>query len=149
MPEIAQSRNPVLDDAHRTALLLRTWEAVSTERELPGVLASLADVLAPVVPFDTVSIVDFSPENRVLKQDGLEHRLMALHVVGITGIEGESPEELIARADRYDRPPPLNGTRPLIPYPGKQDEGEMAREPVACDDLLRKDGWYRHEFYLA
>ena len=149
MPESVPSRNPVLDDSHRTALLLRTWEAVSTERELPGVLASLADVLAPVVPFNSVSIVDFSPENRVLREDGLEHRLMALHVVGISGIEGESPEELMARTERHDRPPPVNGTRPLIPYPGKQDDGESAREPVACDDLLQKDGWYRHEFYLA
>jgi hypothetical protein len=71
MPETAPSRNPVLDDSHRATLLLRTWEAVSTERELPGVLASLVDVLAPVVPFDAVSIIDFSPENRVPREDGL------------------------------------------------------------------------------
>jgi formate hydrogenlyase transcriptional activator len=149
MPETVPARNPVLDDAHRTTLLLRTWEAVSTERELPGVLASLVDVLAPVVPFDAVSIIDFSPENRVPREDGLEHRLMALHVVGRTSIEGENPKELLDKADRYNRPPPLDARRPLIPYPDKYDDGEMAGAPIACDDLLQKEGWYRHEFYLA
>src|ERR1700730_4198368 len=150
MPETAPFRNPVLDDSHRTTLLLRTWEAVSTERELPGVLASLVDVLAPVVPFAAVSIIDFSPENRVPREDGLEHRVLALYVVGVTSIEGENPEELMAmaRVDKYNRRlARLNETRPLIPYPEHHDDGPW--DPIACDDLLLKDGWYRHEFYLA
>src|SRR3984893_14862541 len=99
MSEIANSANAALSESLPTCLLLRTWEAVSTERELPGVLASLAEVLAPVVPFDAVSIIDFSPENRVPRDDGLEHRLMALHVVGRTSIEGENPKELTDKAD--------------------------------------------------
>jgi formate hydrogenlyase transcriptional activator len=148
MIEIANPPS-ALSESLRTCLLLRTWEAVSTERELPGVLASLAEVLAPVVPFDAVSIIDFSPENRVPREDGLEHRVMALYVAGITNAKGENPQELIAKADRYKRQPPLNARRPLIPYPARQDEGEVDREPIACDDLLQKEGWYRHEFYLA
>jgi formate hydrogenlyase transcriptional activator len=147
MPEIANSPNAALSESLRTCLLLRTWEAISTERELPGVLASLADVLAPVVPFDAVSIIDFSPENRVPREDGLEHRVMALYVAGITNTEGENPEELIARANRYKRHPPLDGARPLIPYPDTHHEGPW--DPIACDDLLQKEAWYRHEFYLA
>jgi formate hydrogenlyase transcriptional activator len=147
MSEIAVSPN-ALSESLRTCLLLRTWEAVSTERQLPGVLASLAQVLAPVVPFDAVSIIDFSPENRVLREDGLEHRVLALYVVGVTNIEGENPEELMARLDKYNgRPARLNETRPLIPYPERHEDGPW--DPIACDDLLLKDGWYRHEFYLA
>jgi formate hydrogenlyase transcriptional activator len=149
MSEIANAPN-ALSESVRTCLLLRTWEAVSTERELPGVLASLAQVLAPVVPFDAVSIIDFSPENRVPREDGLEHRVLALYVVGVTSIEGENPEELMAmaRVDKYNRRPArLNETRPLIPYPEHHDDGPW--DPIACDDLLLKDGWYRHEFYLA
>src|SRR3984893_8746266 len=149
MSEIANAPN-ALSESVRTCLLLRTWEAVSTERELPGVLASLAQVLAPVVPFAAVSIIDFSPENRVPREDGLEHRVLALYVVGVTSIEGENPEELMAmaRVDKYNRRlARLNETRPLIPYPEHHDDGPW--DPIACDDLLLKDGWYRHEFYLA
>jgi formate hydrogenlyase transcriptional activator len=149
MPEPSDLQIPSPADPRRSALLLRTWEAISTERELPGVLASLADVLAPVVSFDAVSIVDFSPENRVPRQDGLEHRLMALHVVGVPGVEGETPEQLMERSDRYNRPPPLDQSRPLVPYPEIHEEGAIAGEPIACDDLLQKEAWYRHEFYLA
>src|SRR5450432_98205 len=147
MPDTAPTH--ALTDSQRSTLLLRTWEAVSTERELPGVLASLANVLAPVVPFDAVSIVDFSPENRVPRADGLEHRLMALHVVGVPGVDGESPEQLMARADRYNRPPSVIESRPLLPYAEKHDGGTIAGEPMACDDLLQKEAWYRHEFHLA
>jgi formate hydrogenlyase transcriptional activator len=136
-------------ESRRLLLMLRTWEAVSTERELPGVLAALADVLVPVVPFDSVGIIDFTVPNNVPDEDGDRHRLLALHLVGIPRIEGETPTELAARSDRYAQPSPLDQVRPLIPYPSQHSEEDRTGEPYACDDLLQKEGWYRHEFHLA
>jgi formate hydrogenlyase transcriptional activator len=124
------------------ALMLRTWEAVSAERELHGVLAALADVLVPVVPFDSIAIVDFSEG----LQEHQTHRIMALHVVGFPRNEGETPEQLAKRTEPYWHP--LNEVRPLIPYP-KAEKGFLTGEPFACDDLLQKEGWYQHEFSLA
>jgi formate hydrogenlyase transcriptional activator len=129
--------------------MLRTWEAVSTERELPGVLAALADVLVPVVPFDSVGIIDFTVPNQVPDEDGDHHRLLALHLVGMPRIEGETPAQLAARSDRYAQPSPPDEVRPLIPYPSQHSEKDRTGEPYACDDLLQKEGWYRHEVHLA
>src|SRR5215469_892399 len=129
-------------DRQRFALMLRVWEAVSAERELHGVLASLADVLLPAVPFDSIAIVDFS--------QGLEehqkHRILALHVVAFPRIAGETAEELARRTEPYWHP--LKEERPLIAYPNSED-GLAKGEPFACDDLLEKEGWYDHEFSLA
>jgi formate hydrogenlyase transcriptional activator len=128
--------------------MLRAWEAVSTERELPGVLAALADVLAPTVPFDSIGIIDFTTPNAVASEDGERHRLLALHVVGVPRMEGETPAQLAERSGQYGKPP-LGEVRPLIPYPPKHSDDDRAAEPFACDDLLKKEGWYRHEFHLA
>jgi len=130
-------------------MMLRTWEAVSTERELPGVLASLADVLVPLVPFDSIGIIDFTVPNDTPDEDGDFHRLLALHVVGVAPIDGETPEQLAARSERYAQPPPLTETRPLLPYSDEEKPGELAGEPYTCDDLLEKDAWFRHEYHLA
>jgi formate hydrogenlyase transcriptional activator len=149
MPDtIFQSDSPS-SEAHRLRMMLRTWEAVSTERELPGVLASLAEVLVPLVPFDSIGIIDFTVPNELPDEDGDHHRLLALHVVGIAPIDGETPEQLAARSDRYAQPPPLSETRPLLPYSDEEKPGELAGEPYTCDDLLEKDGWFRHEYHLA
>jgi formate hydrogenlyase transcriptional activator len=129
--------------------MLRIWEAISTERELPGMLAALADVLVPAVPFDSVGIIDFTVPREVLGEDGEPHRLLALHVVGVPGKEGETPEELVKRLDQYNHPPPLSEVRPLLPYPSRHSDDDLLGEPYACDDLLQKDGWYRHELNLA
>jgi formate hydrogenlyase transcriptional activator len=138
-----------LGESHRLLLMLRTWEAVSRERELPGVLASLADVLVPTVPFDSVGIIDFTVPSEVPDEDGDSHRLLALHLVGVPRMEGETPEQLAKRSDQYARRPPLDEIRPLIPYPPRHSKEDNAGEPFACDDLLQKEGWYRHEFHLA
>jgi len=143
MPEAASARSVLQAAPQRFALMLRTWEAVSAERELNGVLRALADVLVPVVPFDSIAIVDFS---QGLAEHGT-HRMMALHVVGFPRVEGETPEQLAKRTEPFWRP--LKEVRPLIPYPNSSDEGLLAGEPFACDDLLQKEGWYQHEFYLA
>jgi formate hydrogenlyase transcriptional activator len=151
--DLAMAENPLSGsssaEAGRLRLMLRTWEAVSTERELPGVLASLAEVLVATVPFDSVGIIDFTVPNTVADEDGDFHRLLALHVVGVPPLEGETPEQLAERSDRYAQPPPLTEVRPLIPYPPRHDDADRAGEPFACDDLLKKEGWYRHEYHLA
>jgi formate hydrogenlyase transcriptional activator len=145
MAEVSAVLGPASWESRRSALLLRIWEAMSAERELPGVLAALADVLVPLVPFDAISIIDFSTMDRASEGEG-QHRLFALHVVGVPGIEGETAEQLTKRTEPYWRP--LEEVRPLIPYPPKDDRW-LTGEPYACDDLLQREGWYQHEFYLA
>jgi len=140
----------VLTEAQRSALLLRTWEAVSAERELPGVLAALAEVLVPIVPFDAIGIIDFSAAHGhgAAGESFHQHRLFALHVVGVPRIEGETAEQLANRLSQ--RAQPLKALRPSIPYPSATaNEGWLAGEPVTCDDLLQKESWYPHEFDLA
>src|SRR6202000_686343 len=153
MPDTTFQSEPAPSEANRLRMMLRTWEAVSTERELPGVLASLADVLVHLVPFDSIGIIDFTVPNDTPDEDGDLHRLLALHVVGVAPIDGETPEQLAARSERYAQPPPLSETRPLLPYPKQQRPQECAQEgpgePYPCDDLLEKDGWFRHEYHLA
>src|SRR5215468_10141131 len=142
MSEAGSARSASQGDQKRFALMLRTWEAVSAERELHGVLGALADVLVPVVPFDSIAIIDFSKGLEAHDQ----HRIVALHVVGFPRIEGETPTELAKRTEPYWSP--LKEVRPLIPYPSFEP-GLVTGEPIACDDLLQKEGWYEHEFYLA
>src|ERR1700722_12076704 len=149
MPETIFQSEPTSSEANRLRMMLRTWEAVSTERELPGVLASLADVLVTLVPFDSIGIIDFTVPNDTPDEDGDLHRLLALHVVGVAPVEGETPYQLAARSERYAQPPPLSETRPLLPYPSEQKPGELDGEPYTCDDLLEKGGWFRHEHHLA
>src|SRR5450432_838987 len=148
MTEISPTQESKPGESSRFLLMLRAWEAVSTERELPGVLAALADVLAPTVPFDSIGIIDFTTPNAVASEDGERHRLLALHVVGVPRMEGETPAQLAERSGQYGKPP-LGEVRPLIPYPPKHSDDDRAAEPFACDDLLKKEGWYRHEFHLA
>jgi formate hydrogenlyase transcriptional activator len=135
-------------EVQRSALLLRTWEAISAERELPGVLAALADVLLPLVRFDAISIIDFATFGTATRSAGdhARHRLYALHVVNFPRMEGETSEELAKRTEQFWQP--LPEVRPLIPYPPADDRW-LRGEPYACDDLLQKDGWYEHEFHLA
>jgi formate hydrogenlyase transcriptional activator len=149
MPETLFESESGASEAHRLRMMLRTWEAVSTERELPGVLAALADVLNPLVPFDSIGIIDFTVPNEMPDEDGDYHRLLALHLVGIAPIDGETPEQLAARSERYAQPPPLTETRPILPYPKEHAHHDVAGEPYTCDDLLEKDGWFRHEYHLA
>jgi formate hydrogenlyase transcriptional activator len=133
-------------ESQRSGLMLRTWEAISAERELRGVLATLSAVLVPVVPFDSVGIIDFTGDPSASDESG-KHRLFALHVVGVPQIEGETGQQLAKRLLPHSRP--LDAVRPLIPYPAVKDRRFPPGEPFACDDLLQRDGWYEHEFYLA
>jgi formate hydrogenlyase transcriptional activator len=126
--------------------MLRVWEAVSIERELPSVLASLADVLQPVMPFDSIGIVDFGGDLSAHDDEG-KHKLFALHVVGIPRLEGETAEQMSQRLQVRARP--LKEVRPLAPYPPLSEQSLRAAHPFACDDLLLKDSWYEHEIHMA
>jgi formate hydrogenlyase transcriptional activator len=123
----------------RQSLMLSAWEAVSTERHLHGVLDAVANVLVPVVPFDSIGIVALH---------GSTHDLYALHVVGVPYREGETLQQFIERTSastRYQGPP--KPVRPLDGVAMRRDA--EAGVPYACADLLAKDAWYEHEFHLA
>src|SRR6266498_1584147 len=75
-------------ERQRHALVLQAWEAINSERELEGVLAAVADVLVPVVPFFGIAII--APEAR-------QGAPWAMHVVGVAKCEGESVDEFLAR----------------------------------------------------
>ncbi len=109
-------------------------------------LASLADVLVPLVPFDSVGIIDFSGDPSASDASG-KHRLFALHIVGIPQVEGETGQQLAQRL--LGQAQPLLEVRPRIPYPAPQDRRFPTGEPFACDDLLERESWYEHEFHLA
>src|SRR5262245_54050045 len=89
----------------RQILVLRAWEAVSTERELQGVLEAITQVLSPVVPYDGVAIISF---------DGANHDCYAAHIVGFPRREGETLQEYFGRPEfvRQVETP----IRSLMPY---------------------------------
>ena len=78
--------------------VIDAWEAVTSERPLPSVLANLTRVLLPVVHYDSVSIIRFQdPASAGARGDDFLH---AIHLTGIAPIEGESIEELTASERR-------------------------------------------------
>ena len=126
-------------EGQKYALLLRTWEAINTERALPGVLASLSELLLPLAPYDGTAIIAF--------EEGGRHDLYAMHVPGRPMEEGETLETYGKRLAKYAEP--LNEMRPLVPYPPLAADVKMRAEPYVCDDLLEKQTWYEHDVHLA
>jgi len=125
----------------RQCLMLSAWEAVSTERHLHGVLNAVANVLVPLVPFDSIGIVAL--------QDAT-HDLYALHIVGVPYVEGETLQQLLHRTYAGDDSLPKFPSKPLRPYDAQSLRGNAeAGIPHACADLLAEDSWYEHEFHLA
>jgi formate hydrogenlyase transcriptional activator len=125
------------------ALALRAWEAVSIERDLHGVLAAVADVLLPTVPFTSVGIVSF---------EGGRHDLYDLHVVGVPRREDETLGEFLQRTQPGCADIPLSWPgHELIPYEGAEvtRQAMEAGQAFTCPDLMAKRGWYEHEFHLA
>ena len=125
----------------RQTLVLRAWEAVSTERELQGVLEAITQVLVPVVPYDGVAIISF---------DGMNHDCYAAHVVCHPRRDGETLQEYFSRLES-GRPKVELPIRPLIPY-DPVDWKRIDADPsltYTCQDLLAREAWYEHEFDLA
>jgi formate hydrogenlyase transcriptional activator len=138
---VARKEAKLAPTSKRHALVLHAWEAINSERELDRVLAAVADVLVPVVPFFGVAII--APEV-------VQGAPYAMHVVGVPRGEVESLDEIQQRL-AGTRPSPEPATpRKLIPYQGSDlDEVHRAGRPYICDDLLEKDAWLPHEFKLA
>src|SRR5262245_58591564 len=137
----------------RQTLVLRAWEAVSSERELQGVIEAITQVLIPVVPFESVVITSF---------DCVDYGPYAMHIIGMPRLEGESIGEYLDRlgsaslregetAEEYFNRAAFHGeerrrTRPLIPV---EPDYWLSSVSYTCGDLLAKQAWYEHEFYIA
>lgn len=115
---------------------LQVWAVACSERDLDCVLAGVADVLFPLVPFVSLSVVSF---------DQAQLRIHGVHNVKAAK-QGQSEESL----RRLDFPTSLSHPRKRVPY----DLAELQRrhgssKPFTCPDLLAKPSWYEHEFHLA
>ncbi len=128
-------------ERRRHSLVLQAWEAINSERELDGVLAAVAKVLVPVVPFFGVAII--APEAR-------QGAPWAMHVVGEPRCKDESVDDLVQRMRSTYSAHPQMAEKKLIPYAGSElDEVKSAGQPYICNDLLKKDEWFPHEFKLG
>jgi len=144
------------DDAgleQRQTLVLRAWEAVSSERELQGVIEAITQVLIPVIPYESIVIISFDCE---------DHGPYAMHIIREPRRAGESIGEYLDRlgnaalregetAEEYFNRPEFHleekrPARPLIPPEPDPLQGSVS---YTCADLFAKDGWYEHEFYIA
>ena len=124
-------------DLERYALVLRAWEAINLERDLNGILAALADVLTPVVPFIGVAII--APQV-------IQGRPYVLH---LTGLSAEECEQLL-RKERW-------GARMeeelIAKYPERRllryEDAKLKNDEIyACSDILLKQEWFPHEYKL-
>src|SRR5262252_235497 len=128
-------------ERRRRSLVLQAWEAINSERELEGVLAAVAKVLVPVVPFFGVAII--APEAR-------QGAPWAMHVVGEPKFEDESIDDVTERMRAKYPAHPHMAEKKLVPYAGSElEEVKKSSQPYICNDLLKKDEWFPHEFKLA
>jgi formate hydrogenlyase transcriptional activator len=120
-------------------LVLRIWEAVSSERSLNHVLEAAAEVLLPFVPFASVGVVSFADPSP---------GLLSAHIVGFRHREDESTQDYLERPEFSARVPVPD--KPLMMYES-MDTGLTCYpgRPHMCADLLARDGWYPHEREMA
>ncbi|HZS07145.1 MAG TPA: hypothetical protein VFD58_20075 [Blastocatellia bacterium] len=112
----------------RQTLVLRAWEAVSTQRELQGVLEAITQVLVPVVHFDSIGIIYF---------DGVNHDPYAAHIVGAPRRAGETLEQYFNRPE-FACPTEIP-VRPLTPYEPLHLEHANEGDIYVCNDLFAKE----------
>src|SRR5262245_54849021 len=128
-------------ERRRHSLVLQAWEAINSERELEGVLAAVAKVLVPVAPFFGVAII--APEAR-------QGAPWAMHVVGEPKYKDESVDDVSERMMAKYAGRPQAPEKKLVQYEGSELEViKKVGEPYICNDLLKKDEWFPHEFKLA
>src|SRR5262245_58613415 len=121
---------PAAGSEQRQILVLCAWEAVSTERELQGVLEAITQVLVPVVSFDGLAVIPI---------DGVNHDCYAAHIVGAPRHQGETLEEYFNRPE-FVRPVEVP-IRPLRPY-DFADWGRIEMTAAyTCDDLFAQEAW--------
>jgi formate hydrogenlyase transcriptional activator len=129
-----------INQQQRHALVLQAWEAINSERELDGVLATVAHVLVPIVPFFGIAII--APE-------ALQGAPWAMHIVGGERREGESLNDYIRRRGELF-PPQLLPDKKMISYQDSEiEEIKKSGETYVCNDLWGKEAWLPHEFKLA
>jgi formate hydrogenlyase transcriptional activator len=131
-------------DPQHFALVLRAWEATTTERTLKDVLAAVTCVLTPVVPYIGLGIVAFDAPGSIP---------YALHHVEMGAMD---PAKVAAmRAAQAQAQAQANGgppvpARPRAPYDGSSFNDTLnAGRPFTCDDLMTKAAWLEHEAKLA
>ena len=128
-------------EEQRHALVLQAWEAINSERELEGVLAAVAKVLVPVVPFFAVAVI--VPEAK-------QEAPWAMHIVGTTKGKEENMDEFEHRMGTTQPPLYPVPSKTLIPYCDSElDEVKKSGAPYICNDLFAKEAWLPHEFKLA
>jgi formate hydrogenlyase transcriptional activator len=127
-----------ISDPQHFALVLRAWEATTTERTLKDVLAAVTCVLTPVVPYVGLGIVVFDAPGSIP---------YVLHHVEMGPMD---PEKIAAmRAAQAKSAPPAPARREA-PYAGSAfNETLNAGRPFTCDDLMAKPAWLKHEGKLA
>src|SRR5215813_15237179 len=123
-----------INQQQRHTLVLQAWEAINSERELEGVLAAVAKVLVPVVPFFAVAVI--APEAR-------QGAPWALHIVDLPGGGDEDVDNVHRRLTGALPPVTPTPQKKLIPYEGSELEAvKKTSQPYICNDLLKKDAWF-------
>src|SRR5262245_21415748 len=102
-----------ISQLQRHGLLLQAWESINSERELEGVLAAVAKVLVPVVPFLAVAII--APEAR-------QGAPWAMHVVDVEKRECESVDDFAVRMRTMYPAHQSLPEKKMIPYAGSELE---------------------------
>ena len=118
------------------ALVLRVWEAVSSERSVPRVLEAVADSLLPIVPFDGVGLFSRSKPSHEW-----------VYVIGHRPREGETTDEYLRRPElsKHIAVP----DKPILAYELADEPNTSWERPFMCADLFARDAWYQHERIMA
>ena len=134
----AAMQQPLPEQRH--ALVLHAWEAINSQRELGPVLAAVADVVVPVVPFFGVAIIAI---------EGHHGKPFAMHIVGMPSSKGESVNDLEMRVNNQYLSREPGPQKNLIPHKEVEfDEVFSDAAPYICNDILLKDEWWPWEFKL-
>jgi formate hydrogenlyase transcriptional activator len=121
-----------------SGLILRVWEAVSSERSLHQVLEAAADVLVPVVPFASVGTLSSTFGGGCM---------LAAHIVGYRYRDGETTDEYMNRPEFQRRiPVPV---KQIVAHSPDDLQKFWSGEPYMVADLLAQDGWMDHERLMA
>lgn len=133
-----------ISQQQRHALVLQAWEVINSERELESILATVANLLVPIVPFFGIAII--APEAR-------QGAPWAMHMVGAEKRKGESQDDYIQRCTEifsHQMPPNRPMNKRMIAYEGSElEEAKKDYGVYVCNDLWGKDAWLPHEFKLA
>jgi formate hydrogenlyase transcriptional activator len=73
-----------------------------------------------------------------------------MHVVGEPKFEDESVDDVTERMRGKYAAHPHMAEKKLVPYAGSElEEVKKSSQPYICNDLLKKDEWFPHEFKLG